>query len=179
MLSKGRHRSHTSIFNKLWFELHTRGEGSLLLQMLPAGARTSFSQNTAFLGDIFGPFQLNQTWRKTRKTTHRGCSGKLGELLWGDAPEHRGNVFQRIKCPKIPVSQLPGVLNTAHAASLNPSIRQAQRAGMKLERVLQHHPHPALLISAGADRAAVWLEEAAAKGKNHRLLAGKEPPLTP
>lgn len=76
--------------------------------------------------------------------------------------------FKELSAQKFPCPSSWRLLSTAQTASLNPSIRQAQGAGMKLERVLQHHPHPALLISAGADRAAVWLEEAAAKGKNHR-----------
>lgn len=90
MLSKGRHRSQASIFNKLWFELHTRGEGSLLLQMLLAGATTSFPPNTAFLGDIFGLFQLNQTWGKTRtRVTEAGQENSVpavrnGEMHPGD-----------------------------------------------------------------------------------------------
>lgn len=92
MLSKGLHRSQASIFNKLGFELHTRGEASLLLQMQLAGARTSFPPNTPFLGDVFGLCQLNQTWRKIDHEPQRlfqlensvscSCSEE-----WGDAPK--------------------------------------------------------------------------------------------
>lgn len=50
--------------------------------------------------------------------------------------------FKELSAQKIPASQLVRVLSTAQAASLSASIRQAQGLGMKLDRVLQHHPTP-------------------------------------
>lgn len=73
MLSKGLHRSQASIFNKLEFEPHTRGEASPLLQMLPAGARTSFPPNTPFLGGYIWPAPTKPDMGKN--TNHRGWSG--------------------------------------------------------------------------------------------------------
>lgn len=93
MLSKGLHRSQASIFNKLECELHTRGEASPLLQMFPAGARTSYPPNTPFLGDIFGLLQPNQTWGKTR-ATEAGQAGKLGEKR-GDAQRALKKCFSK------------------------------------------------------------------------------------